>query len=160
MSEWFVYLRFPGHERVVCVEDAAELRISGHAVRLESRPANTEGTGRIDLEDLVRHGLRLRPDRIILGEARGPEALDLIAAMTSGHDGSMGTVHASSEEEALWRLETLALSGQRRVAAAAVRQQIRHGVDMVVVMGRRVGHRYVSSVSEVAPAGTSVLYQC
>ena len=150
----------PSHERVVCVEDAAELRISGHAVRLESRPANTEGAGRIDLEELVRHGLRLRPDRIILGEARGPEALDLIAAMTSGHDGSMGTVHASSEEEALWRLETLALSGDRRVPAAAVREQIRHGIDIVVLMSRRVGHRYVSSISEVTTSGTAVLYQC
>ena len=150
----------PGDQRVVCVEDAAELRISGHVVRLESRPANAEGAGRIDLEELVRHGLRLRPDRIVLGEARGPEALDLIAAMTSGHDGSMGTVHASSEEEALWRLETLALSGDRQVPAAAVREQIRHGIDIVVLMSRRVGRRFVSSVSEVTPSGTTVLYQC
>jgi pilus assembly protein CpaF len=150
----------PGNERVVCVEDAAELRISGHVVRLESRPPNTEGVGRIGLEELVRHGLRLRPDRIILGEVRGPEALDLIAAMTSGHDGSMGTVHASTEDEALWRLETLALSGERRVPAAVVQAQIRHGIDIVVLMSRGGTRRLVASVSEVTPAGSTVLYQC
>lgn len=149
----------PGDERVVCVEDAAELRLSGHAIRLESRPANSDGAGRIGLEELLRHGLRLRPDRIILGEVRGPEALELVSAMTTGHDGSMGTVHASSEEEALWRLETLALSGSRRVPAAAVRDQIRHGIDLVVLMARRGGHRRVESVSEVSPEDVRVVYQ-
>jgi len=150
----------PSDQRVVSVEDAAELRLAGHAVRLESRPANSDGAGQVTLEQLLRHGLRLRPDRIILGEVRGPEALELIAAMTTGHDGSMGTVHASSEDEALWRLETLALSGRRRVPEKAVKAQIRRGVDLVVLMGREDGRRVVASISSVGDPHTQVLYQC
>ncbi|MGI9648526.1 MAG: CpaF family protein [Acidimicrobiia bacterium] len=150
----------PGDQRVVSVEDAAELNISGHAVRLESRPANNDGAGQITLEELLRHALRLRPDRIIVGEVRGPEALELIAAMTTGHDGSMGTVHASSEEEALRRLETLALSGARRIPASTIRRQLLDSLDLVVVMSRSDGRRVVASISEVDEAGTRVLYQC
>ena len=94
-------------ERVVTVEDAAELQLSGHMVRLEARPPNSEGKGAVDLRDLVRHALRLRPDRIVVGEVRGPESLDMIQAMSTGHDGSMSTVHAGSAEEALWRASRL-----------------------------------------------------
>ncbi|NNL71245.1 MAG: CpaF family protein, partial [Acidimicrobiia bacterium] len=148
-----------GSERIVSIEDAAELDITGHAVRLEARPANNDGAGRVTVEELVRHGLRLRPDRIVLGEVRGPEALDLIAAMTTGHDGSMGTVHASSAEEALWRLETLAVSGTRRVPARVVRDQIRRGIDLVVVMARTDGGRRVDSIAAVDGDLTEV-YQC
>ena len=150
----------PRDQRVVSVEDAAELNIAGHAVRLESRPANNDGVGRITLEELLRHALRLRPDRIIVGEVRGPEAVELIAAMTTGHNGSMGTVHASSEEESLRRLETLALSGSRRIPAATIRRQLRDGIDLVVLMSRSAGRRVVASVSEVDGDGLRVLYQC
>lgn len=149
----------PGSERIVSIEDAAELDLAGHAVRLEARPANTDGAGRVTLEELVRHGLRLRPDRIVVGEVRGPEALDLIAAMTTGHHGSMGTVHASSAEEALWRLETLAVSGGRRVPARVVREQIRRGIDLVVLMTRSEGARRVESVVTV-DGELSEVYQC
>lgn len=150
----------PIDQRVVCIEDAAELNITGHVVRLESRPANSDGTGQIELEELVRHGLRLRPDRIILGEVRGPEALDLIAALTTGHDGSMGSVHASSATDALWRIETLALSGSRRVSESVVRSQILHCVDLVVLMGRTGRTRVVASIAEVAADRPRELYQC
>lgn len=134
----------PPSERVVIVEDAAELRLRGHVVRLEGRPANSEGRGAISMQQLVRSALRLRPDRIVVGEVRGPEALDLVSALNTGHAGSMATLHANSPEEALWRLETLALSGERRVAADAVRRQIRSAVGAVVQVertdsGRRVG---------------------
>jgi pilus assembly protein CpaF len=150
----------PGDQRVVTVEDAAELSIGGHVIRLESRPANSDGAGRVTLEELLRHALRLRPDRIIVGEVRGPEAIDLIAAMTTGHNGSMGTVHASSEAEALWRLEVLALSGTRRVPGATIRSQIGEGVDLLVLMARRDGRRVVSAISEVTAGELRVLYQC
>ncbi len=149
----------PTGQRVVTVEDAAELTLTGHTVRLESRPANSEGAGRVTLEELLRHALRLRPDRLIVGEVRGPEALELITAMTTGHDGSMGTIHASSEAEALWRLETLAMSGSRRVPEETVRSQIQQGIDLVIVMSRREG-RVVASISEVDGPELRVLYQC
>ncbi len=150
----------PAGQRVVTVEDAAELNISGHSVRLESRPANADGAGRVTLEQLLRHALRLRPDRIIVGEVRGPEAVELIAAMTTGHSGSMGTIHASSDAEALWRLETLAVSGERRLPETTIRRQIYEGIDIVVVMSREDGRRVVSAVSAVEDAGTRVLYEC
>jgi len=138
----------PG-QRVVTIEDSAELRLSGHVVRLEARPANAEGAGEISLQQLVRSALRLRPDRIILGEVRGPEALDLVAALNTGHQGSMSTVHANSPEEALWRIETLALSGDRRVAVKAVRRQLLTAVDLVVQMVRREEQRIVCSIAAV-----------
>ncbi|MBT8165450.1 MAG: Flp pilus assembly complex ATPase component TadA [Acidimicrobiia bacterium] len=150
----------PGDQRVVTVEDAAELTISGHCIRLEARPANSDGAGQVSLEQLLRHALRLRPDRIIVGEVRGPEAIDLVAAMTTGHDGSMGTVHASTEGEALARLETLALSGERRVPASTLRRQIRDGVDVLVLMARQGGERVVAAISEVGEDGVRVLYEC
>ncbi len=139
----------PEGERVVTIEDAAELRMSGHVVRLEGRPPNAEGRGEITLQTLVRHALRMRPDRIIVGEVRGSEAIDLIQAMSTGHAGSMGTVHANGPEEALWRLETLAMSGDRRLPADAVRRQLRAAIDLVVHLERRDGVRRVASVVAV-----------
>jgi pilus assembly protein CpaF len=150
----------PEGERVVTIEDAAELRLSGHVVRLEARPPNAEGAGEITLRTLVRHALRLRPDRIIVGEVRGPEALDLIQAMSTGHSGSMGTVHANGPAEALWRLETLALSGDRRPSAGAVRRQLNAAVGLVVHMARDGERRVVSEVAEVGRAGLVEVYRC
>jgi pilus assembly protein CpaF len=142
----------PG-ERVVTIEDAAELCLAGHVVRLEARPANAEGAGAVTLQQLVRSALRLRPDRIIVGEVRGPEALDLVSALNTGHQGSMSTIHANSPEEALWRLETLALSGDRRVSELAVRRQIMSAVDLIVQVTRVGQRRSVSTLAEVTPEG-------
>jgi pilus assembly protein CpaF len=150
----------PAGERVVTIEDAAELRLRGHVVRLEARPPNAEGAGEITLRTLVRHALRLRPDRIVVGEVRGPEALDLIQAMSTGHPGSMGTVHANGPAEALWRLETLALSGESRPAADAVRRQLHAAVDLVVHLGRRGERRLVEVVARVTPDGPQEVYRC
>jgi pilus assembly protein CpaF len=138
----------PG-ERIVTIEDAAELRLGGHVVRLEARPPNAEGAGEIRMHTLVRHALRMRPDRIVVGEVRGPEAIDLIQAMSTGHAGSMGTVHANGPEEALWRLETLAMSGAMRLPAEAVRRQLWAAVDLVVHLERRGAVRRVASIVEV-----------
>ena len=139
----------PPGERVVTIEDAAELQLSGHVVRLEARPPNAEGAGEITLQQLVRSALRLRPDRIILGEVRGPEALDLVSALNTGHQGSMSTVHANSPEEALWRIETLALSGDRRVAEVTVRRQLLSAVDLIIQVARRGERRRVSALARV-----------
>ena len=139
----------PSGERVVTIEDAAELRLSGHVVRLEARPPNAEGAGEITLRTLVRHALRLRPDRIVVGEVRGPESFDLIQAMSTGHDGSMGTVHANGPEEALWRLETLALTADRNLPEHAVRRMLRSAVDLIVHLERRGGRRRVVELVEV-----------
>lgn len=141
----------PSEERVVTVEDAAELRLSGHVVRLEARPANTEGAGRIGIEELVRHALRLRPDRLIVGEVRGAEAFDLISAMTTGHAGSMATVHAGDAHEALWRIETLALAGGRHAAAKTVRRLLLGAIDLLVRVGRDAGVRRVVGIYSVSP---------
>ena len=138
----------PG-ERIVTIEDAAELRLGGHVVRLEARPPNAEGAGEIRMHTLVRHALRMRPDRIVVGEVRGPEAIDLIQAMSTGHAGSMGTVHANGPEEALWRLETLAMSGELRLPPEAVRRQLRAAVDLVIHLERRGTTRRVASIVAV-----------
>jgi pilus assembly protein CpaF len=147
-------------ERVVTVEDAAELRMHGHVVRLESRPPNAEGAGEIPLRMLLRHALRLRPDRIIVGEVRGPEALDMIQAMNTGHDGSMSTVHANSPEEALWRVETLALSGDLRVSEETVRRQLHAAVELVVQTERSGAARRVREIGRVSAAGIDEVYRC
>lgn len=139
-------------ERVVVVEDASELRLRGHVVRLEGRPANSEGTGDITLQQLIRSALRLRPDRIVVGEVRGPEALDLVNALNTGHSGSMSTLHANSPAEALWRLETLALMGARNLPAQAIRSQIRSAIDVVIQVERIGGRRRVTTI-EHHPAG-------
>lgn len=137
-------------DRVVVVEDAAELSMPGHVVRLEAQPANAEGAGEVTLADLVRSALRLRPDRLVVGEVRGDEALDLVSAMNTGHAGSMSTVHANSPEHALWRIETLALSGRRRVSETAVRRQVRDTICHAVQMTRRNGKRRITHVGRIA----------
>jgi pilus assembly protein CpaF len=149
----------PEQDRVVSVEDAAELRLGGHVVRLEGQAANSEGIGAITMRQLLRHALRLRPDRIIVGEVRGSEAFDMLQAMSTGHDGSMSTIHARSAAEALWRLETLALAAEGGVTEASIHRQVRAAIDVVVVVGRRDGRRKVISVVEV---GTELekAYQC
>lgn len=150
----------PAHERVITIEDSAELKMSGHVVRLEARPPNAEGAGEVTLRSLVRYALRLRPDRIIVGEVRGPEALDLIQAMSTGHNGSMGTVHANGPAEALWRLETLAVSGDRRVPEEAVRRQLLGAVDLIVHVERRADSRRVGIIVDVGQEGLETVYEC
>jgi pilus assembly protein CpaF len=137
----------PAEERTVTIEDAAELHLPGHVVRLEARPANTEGSGAITIRDLLRSALRLRPDRIIVGEVRGSEALDLISALNTGHRGSMTTVHANSPMEALLRIETLALSAGD-TSEAAVSRQLRTAVDVVVQMERNAGGRTIVEIDD------------
>ncbi len=143
----------PAGERVVTVEDAAELRLPGdHVVRLESRPPNAEGIGEVGVRDLVRSALRMRPDRIVVGEIRGGEALDMLQAMNTGHDGSLSTCHANSPSDALRRVETLVLMGDVDLPLAAVREQIASAIDVVVHLVRRVdGTRRVVAVAEVEP---------
>lgn len=136
----------PAEERVVTVEDAAELALPGHVVRLEARPANAEGAGEITIRQLIRSALRLRPDRLIVGEVRGAEALDLISALNTGHRGSMTTVHANSPQEAMWRLQTLALTSGV-ASETAVTRQLRAAVDLVVQIDRTSDGRLVRSVS-------------
>jgi len=147
-------------ERTVTVEDAAELRLDGHVVRLEARPPNAEGAGEITLRTLLRHALRLRPDRIVVGEVRGPEALDMIQAMSTGHDGSMSTIHANGAEEALWRLESLAATADVGVSTDTLRRQIRSSVDRVVFVARHRGTRLVESISDVGTDGVEEVYRC
>ncbi len=141
----------PAHERVVTVEDAAELRLPGdHVVRLEARPASVEGTGAVTIRELVRAALRMRPDRIVVGEVRGPEALDMLQAMTTGHDGSLSTCHANGPDDALRRLETMVLMGAD-LPLRAVREQITSAVDLVVQVARRAdGSRRIAEVAEVS----------
>ena len=138
-------------ERIVTVEDAAELRLRHpHVVRLEARPASLEGRGEVTVRRLVRNALRMRPDRIVVGEVRGAEALDMLSAMSSGHDGSLSTVHAGSPEEALRRVETLALMAGLGLPHEAVRDQVAGALDLVVHQARRAdGSRRVVAVSEV-----------
>jgi len=138
-------------ERVVTVEDAAELRLQQHhVVRLEARPPGLEGRGQVTVRDLVRNALRMRPDRIVVGEVRGGEALDMLSAMSTGHDGSLSTVHAGSPEEALRRVETLALMAGVGLPHAAVRALVAGAVDLVVHVARAAhGVRRVVAVSEV-----------
>jgi pilus assembly protein CpaF len=148
----------PEGERVVTIEDSAELRLHGHVVRLEARPPNAEGAGEITLRTLVRQALRMRPDRIVVGEVRGPEALDLIQSMSTGHPGSMGTVHANGPDEALWRLETLALSGDARLPERVVRRLLRSAVHLVVHLERRSGRRRVVGIHALDGDGTRELW--
>jgi pilus assembly protein CpaF len=138
-------------ERIVTVEDAAELRLRHpHVVRLEARPASLEGRGEVTVRRLVRNALRMRPDRIVVGEVRGAEALDMLSAMSSGHDGSLSTVHAGSPEEALRRIETLALMAGLGLPHEAIREQVAGALDLVVHQARMPdGARRVVAVSEV-----------
>ena len=143
--------RIPSGERVVTIEDAAELRLPGaHVVRLEARPANAEGIGEVRIRDLVRASLRMRPDRIVVGEVRSGEALDMLQAMSTGHEGSLSTCHANSPADALRRLETMVLMGDVDLPHAVVREQIASAVDLVVQIARAPqGTRRVVDVAEV-----------
>src|SRR5215471_7019324 len=138
-------------ERVVTIEDAAELQLQQpHVVRLETRPPNLEGVGEINMRDLVKNALRMRPDRIILGEVRGAEALDMLQAMNTGHDGSLGTIHANRPREALTRLENMIGMASINLPAKAVRTQISSAIDMIVQVSRmRDGMRRITSIMEV-----------
>ena len=141
----------PDTERVVTIEDAAELQLhKAHVISLETRPPNIEGKGEIAQRDLVRNSLRMRPDRIIVGEVRGPEALDMLQAMNTGHMGSMSTVHANSPRDALSRLETMILMAGTTLTGNAMRQQISSALNIVIQLGRYSdGVRRVISVSEI-----------
>jgi pilus assembly protein CpaF len=141
----------PDGERIVTVEDAAELRLrQSHVVRLEARPPNVEGRGEVTIRALVRNALRMRPDRIVVGEVRGGEALDMLSALTTGHEGSLTTVHASTPEEALRRIETLALMADVGLPHAAIREQVGAAIELVVQQRRTPdGGREIASVAEV-----------
>ncbi len=141
----------PGDERIVTIEDAVELRLhQRHVIRLESRPANVEGKGMVPIRDLVRNSLRMRPDRIVVGEVRGGEALDMMQAMNTGHEGSMSTLHANSPRDALARLETMVLMSGMDLPIRAIREQIASALDVVVHLSRlRDGTRRVVEISEV-----------
>lgn len=142
----------PDGERVVTIEDAAELRLNhDHLVALEARPANQEGRGRIDIRELVRNALRMRPDRIVVGECRGAEAFDMLTAMNTGHEGSLTTLHANSPRDALGRLESMILMAGLDLPLAAVREHIAASVDIVVQQARLAdGRRVVTSIAEIA----------
>ncbi|MGH2966310.1 MAG: CpaF family protein [Solirubrobacterales bacterium] len=141
-------------ERVITIEDAAELRLrQPHVVRLESRPPSVEGRGEVTIRDLLRNALRMRPDRIVIGEVRGREALDLLTALNTGHEGALSTVHANSPADALRRLETLALMAGVGLPHDAIRDQVRRGIEIVVHMARTPeGARHVVEVGEVVDA--------
>jgi pilus assembly protein CpaF len=140
-----------GHERVVTIEDAAELTLrQRHVVRLETRPPNIEGKGAIRQRQLVINALRMRPDRIIVGEVRGEEALDMLQAMNTGHDGSLTTIHANSARDALYRLDTMIAMANLNIPDKAVRQQVASAVNLIVQVTRLAdGTRRVTSISEI-----------
>jgi pilus assembly protein CpaF len=141
----------PGDERIVTIEDAAELQLQQHhVVRLESRPPNIEGSGEIRIRELVRNSLRMRPDRIVVGEVRGAETLDMLQAMNTGHEGSLTTIHANSPRDALSRLETLVLTAGVDLPLRSIREQIASAFDLMVQVARLVdGSRRVTHVTEV-----------
>jgi pilus assembly protein CpaF len=155
----------PGEERIVTIEDAAELQLrQRHVVRLEARPANLEGRGEVTIRQLVRNALRMRPDRIVVGEVRGGEALDMLQALNTGHDGSLTTVHANSPEDALRRVETLALMAGVGLPHTGVREQVASAIEVVVHQARLPdGARVVESLVEVVRvaggAGARELYR-
>ncbi len=141
----------PSDQRIVTIEDAVELQLhQRHVVRLESRPPNIEGKGEVRIRDLVRNALRMRPDRIVVGEVRGAEALDMLQAMNTGHEGSLSTVHANSPRDAIARLETMVLMAGVELPVRAIREQISSAVDVIVQLGRlRDGSRRVTHITEV-----------
>ncbi len=142
----------PEDERIVTIEDAAELQLQQeHVVRLEAKPPNLDGSGAVTIRDLVRNALRMRPDRIVVGEVRGPEALDMLQAMNTGHDGSLTTLHANSPRDAVTRLETMVLMTGMDFPIKVVRQQISSAVDLIIQQSRlKDGSRKVTSITEVA----------
>lgn len=145
----------PEGERLVVVEDAAEVRIaSGHVVRLEARPPNCEGVGTVDVRDLVRNALRMRPDRIVVGEVRGAEAFDMLQALNTGHDGSLSTCHANGPGDALRRLATMVLLAAGGLSAQVAESMVAGSVDALVHVSRRGAARAVTEVVEVRPPGS------
>lgn len=142
--------RIPGNERLLIIEDTAELQIkSNHVVRFETKHKDFEGKGEVSIRDLVKASLRLRPDRVIVGEVRGGEALDLVQAMNTGHDGSMGTLHANNPAQAMNRLETLCMLGDTGVPAHVIRAQVAEAIHIIVQANRlRDGSRKITYVSE------------
>jgi pilus assembly protein CpaF len=141
----------PHDERIITIEDAAELRLQQpHVVRLESRPPNIEGRGEVSIRDLVRNALRMRPDRIVVGEVRGAEALDMLQAMNTGHDGSISTVHANSPRDVLSRLETMTMMAGIDLTIRAVREQVSAAINLIVHQARlKDGSRRVTHITEV-----------
>jgi pilus assembly protein CpaF len=142
----------PANERIVTIEDSAELQLKqDHVGRLETRPANIEGKGEVTQRDLVRNSLRMRPDRIIVGEVRGGEVLDMLQAMNTGHDGSLSTIHANSPRDALMRLETLVAMAGLNIPALSVKRYISSALDVIIHLSRLVdGSRKVTSIQEVS----------
>jgi pilus assembly protein CpaF len=152
----------PENERIVTIEDSAELKLQQeHVVRLETRPPNIEGSGMVTQRDLVRNALRMRPDRIVLGEVRGGEALDMIQAMNTGHDGSISTIHANSARDALARVETMMLMAALNLPEKALREQISSALDLIIQLTRMSdGTRKLIEVSEVTGMeGTTITTQ-
>jgi pilus assembly protein CpaF len=139
-------------ERIITVEDAVELRLQQpHVVQMETRPPNIEGVGQVAQRELVRNALRMRPDRIIVGEVRGPEAFDMLQAMNTGHDGSMSTVHSNSPRDALYRIENMVMMANLNLPLRAIRMQIASAVNLIVHIERmRDGVRRIHSVAEIA----------
>ena len=141
----------PDDERIVTIEDAAELQLrQAHVITLESRPANLEGRGSITIRDLVRNALRMRPDRVVVGEVRGGETLDMLQAMNTGHDGSLTTAHANTPRDLLSRLETMVLMAGMDLPVRAIREQVSSAIDIVVQQSRlRDGTRKITNICEV-----------
>jgi pilus assembly protein CpaF len=149
----------PNAERIITIEDAAELQLQQeHVVTLEARPPNVEGQGEIRIRELVRNALRMRPDRIIVGEVRGPETVDMLQAMNTGHEGSLTTIHANSSRDGLSRLETLVLTAGVDLPLRAIREQISSALDLVVHLSRLVdGSRRVAQINEVLRMESDVI---
>jgi pilus assembly protein CpaF len=149
----------PDTERIVTIEDAAELRlVQRHVLRLECRPKNIEGEGEVAIRDLLRNTLRMRPDRIVVGEVRGAEALDMLQAMNTGHDGSLSTIHANSPRDALARAETMVLMAGYDLPLRAIRQQIASAIDLVIQLERvHDGSRKVTAITEVQRMESEVI---
>jgi pilus assembly protein CpaF len=149
----------PDDERIVTIEDAAELKLrQRHVLRLESRPSNIEGEGEVSIRDLVRNALRMRPDRIIVGEVRGAESLDMLQAMNTGHDGSLSTVHSNSPRDALARVETMVLMAGYDLPIRAIRQQVASALELIIHLERMDdGSRKVTSITEVQRMESEVI---
>jgi pilus assembly protein CpaF len=149
----------PNDERIVTIEDAAELQLQQeHVITLESRPPNIEGQGEVRIRELVRNALRMRPDRIIVGEVRGAETLDMLQAMNTGHEGSLTTIHANSSRDALSRLETLVLTAGVDLPLRAIREQISSAFDLLIQISRQVdGSRRITHITEVLRMESDVI---
>jgi pilus assembly protein CpaF len=149
----------PDADRIVTIEDAAELRLNQrHVLRLEARPKNIEGQGEISIRELVRNSLRMRPDRIIVGEVRGAESLDMLQAMNTGHDGSLTTIHANSPRDGLARIETMVLMSGFDLPVRAIRQQVSAALELIIHLERlQDGGRRVTSIAEVQRMESDVI---